>query len=127
MGVPVDGWDASAAGPPAEAALNAIDDGNELVATSLARIAHVAGTGDEAWNGYLARIAHRLDPGTGVYRLYYAPQGTIANTYTAMMTVVDHFPDLVSGAATATTVRTVVLEDSPNTGLDVDGNGGSGT
>lgn len=95
-GEAVAGWAPADFVDDARAALNQLRDGEDLLAANLARIIAVAGGGSAALDDYLRRAQPRRDPETGLYRRVVHDQGTIAGTYEAMLTLGDHFSDLVN-------------------------------
>jgi hypothetical protein len=111
MGVAVDGWDqrsASEAGAQAAAALGGLPRGLDFEASQLARIVTLTGGSPDVFEAYLDREADRLDATTGLYRVHYEEYGTVANTYEAMMTVGDYFPEMMEGSPAVTTLRSLV-------------------
>ncbi len=106
LGYRVEGWAPRDVATDARAALAQLRDGEDLLASTLSRILDLSGGERDAFDEYLDRAAARRDATTGLYRLKVHAQGTIGGTYQAMLTLGDHFTDLV---------RASTADDAPGT------------
>lgn len=95
LGHRVEGWAPSDVAADARAALAQLRDGEDLLASTLSRLLALSGGERDAFDAYLGRAAVRRDAATGLYRLKVHAQGTIGGTYEAMLTLGDHFAELV--------------------------------
>lgn len=116
LGYHVERWAPRDVATDARAALTQLRDGEDLLASTLSRILALTGGEREAFDEYLDRAAARRDAATGLYRLKVHAQGTIGGTYHAMLTLGDHFTDLVhastaDGAPGTAGVLTRLLTD----------------
>lgn len=89
--------------------IDATEGGREVEVTNLARFAFLADGRSDAFERYLERSAPRVDPETNLYLTHSKPVGTVGNTYTAMMTLGEYFPDLVVDRPTLPSVEDALL------------------
>ena len=84
-GAPVARFDLASAAEQARRTLDAMPDGNELVASALGTIAKLGTGSARSFSDYLDRATQRRDPRTGLYRAFVDFRGNVGATYAALL------------------------------------------
>ncbi|RZI96460.1 MAG: hypothetical protein EOO67_00235 [Microbacterium sp.] len=113
-GLVVPGYDPPAALAEANAAMERVHEGDDLLAVNLARTIQLAGGSSDAYRRYLDGAAKRKDARTGLYLMHFRLQGTLKGTYDALRTLDDHFGTLMSAQPTLETVRGLLRTRQPD-------------